>query len=996
MKKLNLSSLAFRIPAIGALIAIGIAAVISFVDYEGASLALQRSAGQRLSLAASDRVAALEVWFGTLKDDVEQISRDPTTADALQRFEAGWQAIPGDPTAYLQGLYITKNPNPTGQREKLDTAQDDSDWSQAHQRFHEYFRALKESSGYYDVFLIDPKGNVVYSVFKEPDFASNVATGAAAQDGLGRAFKQALERPDGVPVFVDFTRYAPSNGAPAAFLAARVNNRDGSLLGVVALQMPADRLNAIVGENANLGTTGHLVLIGEDGLLRSDARASGMGTILDPTPKNRDVMAAIAGGTGVDLNGKGIDDGVPAVIAYRPVDAMGARWSLFAEEDRAELLADAVKLRNQALMIMAVAGLLAIGGGWLMARNIVRPLTSVALAMDRIAAQDFDFEVPYRNRRDETGAIARNLEAFRGKLKANAAAAKMATFKARVFSGSSAALMLVDRDLNIVEYNQALKKMFTDNIDSLYERWPSFDVEKLVGVNIDIFHRNPEHQRRLLADPKNLPHKADISLGEARLQLNIDPIYDDEGQYVGCSLQWKDVREDRINSSVMEALRRNQTMLEYDAQFRVTRFNSKFTELFGWGEEAKGRTFEQLFGPNEDTRIGMQRLRSGLTVNRKVERPTKPGTKVWVEVAMNPIFDGQGNLDRIVEIGSDVTRLEIARQRADADRLAQVESQRQVVEELRRGLAALAEGDLTTELTAPFAAEYDQVRLDFNAARERLHETIQALIASIANINAGAVRIAKGSDDLSRRTESQAATLEETSAALDELTTSVRSTAARASEADAAVRSARDNAETSGEVVVQAVDAMGEIEKSSGQIVRIIGVIDDISFQTNLLALNAGVEAARAGEAGRGFAVVASEVRNLAQRSSEAAKEIKALISTSSGHVERGVNLVDRAGTALHQIVDSVAHISTLVSGIAAAQVEQSTGLAEISTGANQLAEVTQKNAAMVDQATTDSHELRQESERLAELAARFRLAEDETADAGHPTRGGARRLFGT
>jgi len=230
---------------------------------------------------------------------------------------------------------------------------------------------------------------------------------------------------------------------------------------------------------------------------------------------------------------------------------------------------------------------------------------------------------------------------------------------------------------------------------------------------------------------------------------------------------------------------------------------------------------------------------------------------------------------------------------------------------------------------------------------------------------------------LSRRTERQAATLEETAAALDELTASVRSAAEGAGLANQVVSDAKSSAEASGVVVQEAVDAMEEIQTSSSKISRIINVIDDIAFQTNLLALNAGVEAARAGEAGRGFAVVASEVRALAQRTSDAAREINDLISTSSQHVGRGVDLVGQAGSALQQIVESVSNIAVHVSEIAVSANEQSSGLAEINTAVNQLDQVTQQNAAMFEETTAASHSLTKEAENLSETTAQFRIGEE-------------------
>lgn len=978
--KLNFSSLAVRIPVMATLVVVLIAGLITFSSYKSATRGLEHEAAHRLQAVAATRAKELGLWLKLLSSEVVEMRDSPNVHQALAAFSDGWQRIGGGaPGAYLQKHYIDQNSHPLGKKDQLDAASDGSDWSAAHARFHPFFRELKDLRGFYDIFLFNPEGELVYTVFKERDFATNLMTGPYAQTGLGEAFRRAKAQTDGKVVFVDFSHYAPSNGDAAGFLAARVTGPDGKLEGVVAAQMPVDRLDALAGDPTGLGKTGHVALIGADGRLRNSSER-GDAKILDPVTETPSIKAALAGKSGIRINGTAPESGEPVAIAYQPIDVMGQTWALLAEQSRREFMAEAESLRNRGLIIMACAVVAAVLAGLFMARKIVRPLTSVAGAMDRIAAKDYDFDVPFLKRGDETGAIARNLEAFRAKLKSNEAAEKMAIFKARAFSAAPAAFMLVDRTLEIVDYNDALKKVFNDNMTEIRRNWPDFDPDKLIGVNIDKFHKNPAHQRRILADPANLPYTADIILGETRLQLVIEAIFDDAGDYVGASLEWTDVADTRINSAIMEALRRNQAMMEYDSSFRLRKFNDKFTEVFGWGQEALGKSFEEMFGPNEDTRIGMERLRAGLSVTRKVERPTKSGKTVSVEVVMNPVFNRQGTLDRIVEIGSDVTRLEVARQKAEAEAKEQAKMQQRVVDELRKGLSALAEGDLTVALDTPFAPEYEEVRRDFNAAREKLEELVSQLLASSSLINSGATRIAKASDDLSRRTESQAATLEETSAALHKMTTGLKSTAQGAAEADKAVRDARTDAETSGAVMAQAVDAMGEIQTSSSQISKIIGVIDNIAFQTNLLALNAGVEAARAGEAGRGFAVVASEVRDLAQRSSEAAKEIEDLISASSGHVNHGVRLVGQAGETLQSVLSAVANLSTLVSGIAAAQEEQSLGLSEISAGANDLSEVTQRNASMVDQSTNESHALREQAEQLSNLVSKFRLAGGEGA----------------
>jgi methyl-accepting chemotaxis protein len=327
------------------------------------------------------------------------------------------------------------------------------------------------------------------------------------------------------------------------------------------------------------------------------------------------------------------------------------------------------------------------------------------------------------------------------------------------------------------------------------------------------------------------------------------------------------------------------------------------------------------------------------------------------------------------------------RAQAERERVEAARQQAQVVEALAGGLAQLADGDLTHSLATAFAPEYEKLRADFNAAVERLGGAMGNIAENAEAIRAGTGEVSSSANDLSRRTEQQAASLEETAAALDEVTATVRSTADGAEQARKVVSSAKSDAEKSGEVVGRAVVAMGEIERSAREIVQIIGVIDEIAFQTNLLALNAGVEAARAGDAGKGFAVVASEVRALAQRSADAAKEIKTLISASSRQVEEGVALVGQTGEALARIVAQVADVNGMVSDIASSAREQATGLNQINTAINQMDQTTQQNAAMVEQSTAASLALARDASELESLIARFKLAERPGAGNVRPQR---------
>ena len=305
-----------------------------------------------------------------------------------------------------------------------------------------------------------------------------------------------------------------------------------------------------------------------------------------------------------------------------------------------------------------------------------------------------------------------------------------------------------------------------------------------------------------------------------------------------------------------------------------------------------------------------------------------------------------------------------------------------VVTSVGAGMTELAKGNLTYRMPDGMPAEYNKLQSDFNGAIDKLKETMLSVISSTEAIQSGTQEISTAADDLSRRTEHQAASLEETAAALGAITATVKKSADGAMHARSVVAAADENAKQSTIIVRQAVEAMDAIAKSSNQIGQIIGVIDEIAFQTNLLALNAGVEAARAGDAGRGFAVVASEVRALAQRSADAAKEIKGLITASATQVGQGVKLVAETGKSLERIMAQVSEINAVVGEIADGAKEQATGLAEVNIAIDQMDQVTQQNAAMVEESTAASRSLSEETSELSQLVGRFqvgRASGDET-----------------
>ena len=330
------------------------------------------------------------------------------------------------------------------------------------------------------------------------------------------------------------------------------------------------------------------------------------------------------------------------------------------------------------------------------------------------------------------------------------------------------------------------------------------------------------------------------------------------------------------------------------------------------------------------------------------------------------------DMDLSVSIYLDELDGQFAEVRAARERVQK--NQEEATEAMAAALGRLAQGDLEARITAAVADDFEQLKTDFNLTTGKLAGAFKAIAESTTVIESATNEISTAAEDLSRRTEAQAASLEQTSAALAEVTGAINETANNTRHANEIVSTTKLQAEKGGAVVIEAIEAMSRIEKSSKDIGQIIGVIDEIAFQTNLLALNAGVEAARAGEAGRGFAVVASEVRALAQRSADAAKEIKTLITTSEGAVEQGSNLVAETGAALKAIVAHVADVAHVVATIAANAKDQASALSQVGVAVNEMDQATQHNAAMVEETTAATQSLRQETRGLGQAVSKFNI----------------------
>ncbi|WP_269714734.1 methyl-accepting chemotaxis protein [Caulobacter sp. NIBR2454] len=438
-----------------------------------------------------------------------------------------------------------------------------------------------------------------------------------------------------------------------------------------------------------------------------------------------------------------------------------------------------------------------------------------------------------------------------------------------------------------------------------------------------------------------------------------------------------DTKADKDLAGTMAAISRSQAVIEFNLDGTIITANENFSAAMGYSlGEIEGRHHsmfvDRVEAAGAEYADFWRELNRGAFVASKFRRFAKGGREIWLQASYNPVLDDEGRPYKVIKLAVDITEAEQAFARSEAERQRAEREQSEVVDVLAASLRRLADRDLTATVDADVGDAYQKLKDDYNGAVQSVRETLAAISDATGALRSGADEISRASDDLSRRTEQQAASLEETAAALDEIAATVTRSAEGARMASSKATDARADGERSGAVVRQAVEAMGQIENSSREIAQIIGVIDEIAFQTNLLALNAGVEAARAGEAGKGFAVVASEVRALAQRSAEAAKEIKALINTSTDQVEHGVKLVGETGAALSGIIGKVAEIDSLLSEIARSAHEQATGLGQVNSAVNQMDQVTQQNAAMVEEATAAAANLTTESRELARLVSQF------------------------
>ncbi|MFT6659053.1 methyl-accepting chemotaxis protein [Maritalea sp.] len=760
MSVLSRLKIAHKLPAlvISSVVAVGLGLGISGVMI-GSSV-ITKTETQKLETLADGRAQEMKAYLEDIETDLVLTANSPFTLDALKAFDGAWDTLGGNPSKTLQDAYINDNPNELGSKHLLDAAPGGTQYDKTHAQYHAVFREQLNLRGYYDIFLFDDQGDLVYTVFKELDYATNFKTGGGewADTDLGNAFRAGLALNKGESYFLDFKPYKPSYDAPASFISTPIF--DGKKrVGVLVFQMPIDRINAIMGAKTGLGATGETLAVGQDQLMRNDSTFSEDNDILQTKFEAKEIEAVMNGNT-VDGEFSQYRD-ASMLFAAAPMEFKGTTWAVLAVQEKSEALASVDTMRLTMLAIGSILLVIVGAIGWVFSRTITRPMSGITETMRSLAENELDVTVDGIDRSDELGSMARAVEVFREN------AVRVA-------------------ELGVEE--AARQKAIAERAEMMEELQQSFGI--VVGA---------------------------AAAGDFSQRVSED-IADDE--------------------------------------------------------------------------------------------------MVKLSRSVNSLID---TVDRGIKETGEV-------------------------------LAALANTDLTKRMEGNFEGAFLQLKNDTNRVADRLTDVVGQLRTTSTALKNATSEILAGANDLSERTTRQAATIEETSAAMEQLADTVLQNAKEAESASDIADKVRTTAEEGGDVMRRANEAMERITDSSNKISNIIGMIDDIAFQTNLLALNASVEAARAGEAGKGFAVVAVEVRRLAQSAATASSDVKVLIEQSVTEVGGGTKLVAQASENLGIMLDAARANNELMVSIADKSKSQASSIEQINTAVREMDETTQHNAALVEE----------------------------------------------
>ncbi len=675
-----------------------------------------------------------------------------------------------------------------------------------------------------------------------------------------------------------------------------------------------------------------------------------------------------------------------------------------------QILDDSVSNRNFYGLLSIGISLLAVFFALIITKGIIGPILVTKETLNKLSAGDIKCEVPNSNSTDEVGSMVSSLVDLKDSVMRNI---RLQSALESVSSG----VMMADAE-NIITYmNPSAVEIFRNAQDAIRKGIPKFDADKIIGSHIDTFHTS---SKNAVVNGLQSKHDASLSVGDSEFTFTANPVLAEDGTRLGTVVEWQDVTEklahereaDQVaneNQRIKIALDNAGTnVMVADKDLNIVYMNNILQKMLHEAEAELRKALpnfnaSQLIGTNIDIFHKNPAHQRGMIENMTttVDSNIKVG-KFDFNLIVNPVMSDDGERlgtvvewkDMTQELSVEAEIDEVVNAAAAGDFKKRVstegkcgfmlslanninrigENTQAATDDLARVLAELAKGNLTEEITADYEGTFELLKDSSNQTAEQLTNIVSQVSQSAAEVASASAELSTGSNDLSQRTESQASALEETAASMEELAVTVKQNADNANNANNLANKSRDMAVNGGDVAKNAVKAMGEIEESSQKVSDIIGVIDDLAFQTNLLSLNAAVEAARAGEAGKGFAVVAEEVRTLAQRSAQASSEIKSLITSSNSQVKSGVELVNNAGKALGEIMESISQVAEIVSEIATASSEQAQGIDEVNVAIAEMDDMTQQNSALVEESTAAARVLERQAGEMQRLMSYFKI----------------------